>query len=211
MTRVADTSRGPPCRYRLPSPRRACVNVKSTLVLVAQGSRIYRSRTTSVPLGVGSHADIRCPGSRLRTQPPGPPVARYSLRADGGYRRSDGGRHGRRRRRRRDMVSPFSMYRYDASYALEVYGAHPNRFRLVKPVDPTDAAVVGTIADWASTDGTVGIRVFLRDNVSTDPADPPSTVSWPRRRSIPCRSTSRVRGAWIRPPSWRPETPIRGW
>src|SRR6202022_359355 len=51
MTRVADTSRGPPCRYRLPSPRRACVNVKSTLVLVAQGSRIYRSRTTSGPLG----------------------------------------------------------------------------------------------------------------------------------------------------------------
>ena len=65
------------------------------------------------------------------------------------------------------LVSPFSMYRYDASYALEVYGAHPNRFRLVKPVDPTDAAVVDTIADWASTRGTVGIRVFLRDNVST--------------------------------------------
>jgi predicted TIM-barrel fold metal-dependent hydrolase len=70
------------------------------------------------------------------------------------------------------LVSPFSMYRYDASYALEVYGAHPSRFRLVKPVDPTDPAVVDTIADWASTRGTVGIRVFLRDNVSTDPADP---------------------------------------
>jgi hypothetical protein len=40
------------------------------------------------------------------------------------------------------LVSPFSMYRYDASYALEVYAAHPNRFRLVKPVDPADAAVV---------------------------------------------------------------------
>src|SRR6202007_2285327 len=36
----------------------------------------------------------------------------------------------------------------------------------------TDAAVVDTIADWASTDGTVGIRIFLRDNASTDPADP---------------------------------------
>jgi predicted TIM-barrel fold metal-dependent hydrolase len=64
------------------------------------------------------------------------------------------------------------MYRYDASYALEVYGAHPSRFRLVKPVDPTDPAVTDTIADWAATKGTVGIRVFLRDNVSTDPADP---------------------------------------
>ena len=70
------------------------------------------------------------------------------------------------------LVSPFSMYRYDASYALEVFAAHPSRFRLVKPVDPTDPAVVDTIADWASTNGTVGIRIFLRDAVPTDPADP---------------------------------------
>jgi L-fuconolactonase len=70
------------------------------------------------------------------------------------------------------LVSPFSMYRYDASYALEVFAAHPNRFRLVKPVDPTDPRVTDTIADWAATKGTVGIRIFLRDTVSTDPADP---------------------------------------
>ena len=70
------------------------------------------------------------------------------------------------------LVSPFSMYRYDASYALEVYDAHPSRFRLVKPVDPTDPAVADTIADWAATKGTVGIRIMLRDEVSNDPADP---------------------------------------
>jgi predicted TIM-barrel fold metal-dependent hydrolase len=70
------------------------------------------------------------------------------------------------------LVSPFSMYLYDASYALEVLAAHPNRFRLVKPVDPTDPAVFETIAEWAATEGTVGIRIFLRDNASTDPADP---------------------------------------
>ena len=71
------------------------------------------------------------------------------------------------------LVSPFSMYRYDASYALEVYAAHPGRFGLVKPVDPADPAVADTIADWAATDGTVGIRVMLnREGVSTDPADP---------------------------------------
>jgi predicted TIM-barrel fold metal-dependent hydrolase len=70
------------------------------------------------------------------------------------------------------LVSPFSMYHYDASYALEVYAAHPSRFRLVKPVDPTDPAVVDTIADWVGAKGTVGIRIFLRDTVSTDPADP---------------------------------------
>lgn len=70
------------------------------------------------------------------------------------------------------LVSPFSMYRYDASYALEVYAAHPARFRLVKPVDPTDPTVLDTIAEWVATQGTVGIRVFLRDDASTDPADP---------------------------------------
>jgi len=70
------------------------------------------------------------------------------------------------------LVSPFSMYRYDASYACEVLAKHPSRFRLVKPVDPTDSGVTDTIADWAATKGTVGIRVFLRDTASTDPADP---------------------------------------
>ena len=70
------------------------------------------------------------------------------------------------------LVSPFSMYRYDASYALEVFAAHPTRFRLVKPVDPIDPAVADTIADWASTKGTVGVRVMLRDELSADPADP---------------------------------------
>jgi len=70
------------------------------------------------------------------------------------------------------LVSPFSMYRYDASYAIAVRAAHPSRFRLVKPVDTTDPAMADTIADWASTNGTVGVRVMLRDEVSTDPADP---------------------------------------
>jgi L-fuconolactonase len=71
------------------------------------------------------------------------------------------------------LVSPFSMYRYDASYALEVYAAHPGRFGLVKPVDPADPAVADAIADWAAIDGTVGIRIMLnREGVSTDPADP---------------------------------------
>src|SRR5712692_10750839 len=38
-------------------------------------------------------------------------------------------------------ISPFSMYRYDASYAVEVQRAHPGRFAIVKPVDPDDPAV----------------------------------------------------------------------
>jgi predicted TIM-barrel fold metal-dependent hydrolase len=70
------------------------------------------------------------------------------------------------------LVSPFSMYRYDASYAIAVHAAHPRRFRLVKPVDSTDPRAADTIADWAATNGAVGIRVMLRDEVSSDPADP---------------------------------------
>src|SRR3978361_1812080 len=52
------------------------------------------------------------------------------------------------------LVSPFAMYRYDASYAIDVHTAYPGRFGLIKPVDPTDQRVVDTIADWASTKGT---------------------------------------------------------
>src|SRR6266540_1677588 len=36
------------------------------------------------------------------------------------------------------FISTFSMYRYDASYAVEVQRAHPGRFAIVKPVDPND-------------------------------------------------------------------------
>jgi len=70
------------------------------------------------------------------------------------------------------LVSPFAMYRYDASYALEVYAKHPGRFGLIKPVDPADPNVAETIADWAATKGTVAIRIMMRDGVPTDPADP---------------------------------------
>jgi L-fuconolactonase len=70
------------------------------------------------------------------------------------------------------LVSPFAMYRYDASYAIEVFAAHPSRFRLIKPVDPNDPAVADTIAEWAAIKGTVGVRIMMRDDVSTDPADP---------------------------------------
>jgi L-fuconolactonase len=70
------------------------------------------------------------------------------------------------------LVSPFTMYRYDASYALQVHAAHPGRFALIKPVDPTDPAVADTIADWAATDGTVAVRIMMTRGVSTDAADP---------------------------------------
>ena len=70
------------------------------------------------------------------------------------------------------LTSVFAMYRYDASYALAVHAAHPGRFGLVKPVDPNDPAVTDTIADWATIDGTVAVRIMMNPSVSTDAADP---------------------------------------
>ena len=69
------------------------------------------------------------------------------------------------------LVSPFALYRFDASYALQVYAAHPGRFGLIKPVDTADPAVADVIADWAATKGTVGVRIMLNQEVSADPAD----------------------------------------
>src|SRR6059058_3038402 len=69
-------------------------------------------------------------------------------------------------------ISPFSMYRYDGSYAVEVQRAHPDRFALVKPVDPDNPAVADVIADWKKTPGTVGIRIMLTKEAKRDPKSP---------------------------------------
>ncbi|HUC17894.1 MAG TPA: amidohydrolase family protein [Acetobacteraceae bacterium] len=69
------------------------------------------------------------------------------------------------------LVSPFTVYGYDARYATEVHKAHPNRFGVIKPIDPTDAEVADAIADWARTEGAVAIRVML-NRATEDPADP---------------------------------------
>jgi L-fuconolactonase len=85
------------------------------------------------------------------------------------------------------LVSPFSMYGYDASYAIEAHRKHPGRFGLIKPVDSTDPGVAETIADWKRTPGTVGVRLMLRNEVSSDPADPGinRVLSAAARHSLP--------------------------
>jgi L-fuconolactonase len=71
------------------------------------------------------------------------------------------------------LVSAFAMYRYDASYALDVRARHPGRFAVVKPVDPSDPDVADIIADWKRTPGCVGVRMLLvRSGLATDAADP---------------------------------------
>ena len=71
------------------------------------------------------------------------------------------------------LVSPYSLYRFDPSYARQVYAVHPGRFALIKPVNTQDPAVGEVVADWAATEGTVAIRVMLNPDVPTDPADCP--------------------------------------
>jgi len=36
------------------------------------------------------------------------------------------------------LISVYTMYRWDASYAVGVRKAHPGRFALIKPVNPND-------------------------------------------------------------------------
>lgn len=59
------------------------------------------------------------------------------------------------------LISPFSMYRYDASYALEVYGKHPTRFGLVRPFDPHSDSIAEEMAEWTANAGVVGARIML--------------------------------------------------
>jgi len=72
------------------------------------------------------------------------------------------------------FISAFSMYRYDASYAVEVQKAHPDKFAIVKPVDPDDPNVADVIAEWKRTPGAVGIRIMLTKEPERDrdPAHP---------------------------------------
>ena len=70
------------------------------------------------------------------------------------------------------FISAFSMYRYDASYAVEVQRAHPGRFAIVKPVDADDPAVADVVAEWKKTPGAVGIRIMLTEGAKRAPDDP---------------------------------------
>jgi L-fuconolactonase len=69
------------------------------------------------------------------------------------------------------LISVHTMYQWDPSYAVSVRNAFPDKFALIKPVDPNDPKVADTIADWAKTPGTVAIRIMMNDTVSRDPAD----------------------------------------
>ena len=70
------------------------------------------------------------------------------------------------------FISSFSMYRYDASYAVEVVKAYPGRFGIIKPVDPDDPGVADGVAEWKKIPGTVGIRIMYPKESKRAPDDP---------------------------------------
>lgn len=70
------------------------------------------------------------------------------------------------------IVSTFNLYRFDPSYALACYERWPERFRVVKPIDVVDPAIDQVVADWSRVKGAVGVRIMLRDELPSDPADP---------------------------------------
>ena len=59
------------------------------------------------------------------------------------------------------LISPFSLYQYDASYALAVYAQHPNRFGVIRPINAQSDTVADDFAAWAATKGVVGARIML--------------------------------------------------
>ena len=70
------------------------------------------------------------------------------------------------------FISAFGLYGFDGSYATEVQRAHPDRFAIIKPVDPDDVAVADVIADWKKTPGAVGIRIMLPQESGRQANDP---------------------------------------
>ena len=86
------------------------------------------------------------------------------------------------------LESPFSMYRYDASYAKEVYTAHPDRFALVKPsIRPTPQSPIRSpigLPPTARSASGCSCETMFRP---TRPI-PASIMFWSLRRSTPWRS-----------------------
>jgi L-fuconolactonase len=85
------------------------------------------------------------------------------------------------------LVSPWTLYRTDMSYAVEVHHAHPERFRLVAPIDPYGDGAADVIATWASTAGTVGIRLMaaITDGFRADDRQVRATIGAAAAAGLP--------------------------
>ena len=77
------------------------------------------------------------------------------------------------------LVSPYTMYRFDPSYALEIYEKHPGRFGLIKPFDPESETVVDEMAEWASYARCGRSAPYVLGDIRTNRTIPASTAYSP--------------------------------
>jgi len=70
------------------------------------------------------------------------------------------------------LVSTYTLYGFDPSYAVECHAKHPGRFGLVAPIDSNDPASADIVADWAHTKGAVGVRVAVMQSATKSADDP---------------------------------------
>ena len=87
------------------------------------------------------------------------------------------------------LISPFSLYGYDPSYILGVYGQHPGKFGLVRPFDPNSESIDQDVDEWTSTPGVVGCRIMLANQDYEADHPRPQTPSSPPAPALACRST----------------------
>jgi L-fuconolactonase len=57
-------------------------------------------------------------------------------------------------------VSSWAFYHNDASYTAQVQRQHPERFRIIAPINPYVAGAVDDVEKWGATPGAVGIRLM---------------------------------------------------
>lgn len=58
------------------------------------------------------------------------------------------------------LVSSWAFYHGDPSYTAEVGRAHPDRFRIIAPINPYVSGAIDAVAAWGETPGAVGIRLM---------------------------------------------------
>ncbi len=62
------------------------------------------------------------------------------------------------------IVSPSSIYGWDAGYSLQTAASYPGRFGVVAPVDLSRTDLVRAVVEWTSTPYAVGFRLILSDD-----------------------------------------------
>ncbi len=59
------------------------------------------------------------------------------------------------------LVSPWTLYRYDASFVIDVQRSHPDRIALSKPFDPLGEGVGEQVVEWSTQPGVVSARIMM--------------------------------------------------